>query len=342
MYPFERFTERAKKVLTLAQEEAERSHHSYIGTEHLLLGLLREGSGVAAKVLDNLGVDLGRVRSAIQSVLGKNERILIQQIIPTSRVKTVIEIAFEEARRMGKNYVGTEHLLLGLLIEGEGIAAHVLQDLGATLETVRAELGRLLGESALEAAEEGESVGMPPPHRRDASPVWTLVGAASRIAADQHASVGPEHMLLALLDGDPLVRRMLGALGIDDAKLAELRRIATAPARLVDLRRTFERRVAELGGLSGWSGREPEPTGPGHAGARRRSTTPGGTETAELRRLRAELDEAERRWRAGEELSGGGPGRPDEVRGEELGAGEEGQGGDQAGEDVAGEGPPGE
>jgi ATP-dependent Clp protease ATP-binding subunit ClpC len=150
LYPFERFTERAKKVLTLAQEEAERSHHSYIGTEHLLLGLLREGEGLAAKVLNNLGVEIGKVRQTIESVLGRNERIIIQQIIPTSRVKKVIEISFEEARRMGNNYVGTEHLLLGLLIEGEGIAAHVLEDLGANLEKVRGEIDRLLHESGLE------------------------------------------------------------------------------------------------------------------------------------------------------------------------------------------------
>src|SRR3979411_2586433 len=154
MYPFERFTERAKKVLTLAQEEAERSHHSYIGTEHLLLGLLREGEGLAAKVLNNLGVEIGKVRQTIESVLGRNERIIIQQIIPTSRVKKVIEISFEEARRVGHNYVGTEHLLLGLLIEGEGIAAHVLEDLGATLEKVRSEIERLLHDSSAETEAE--------------------------------------------------------------------------------------------------------------------------------------------------------------------------------------------
>ncbi len=150
MYPFERFSDRAKKLLTLAQEEAERSHHSYIGTEHLLLGLLREGEGLAAKALNNLGIEINKVRSTIESVLGRNERIIIQQIIPTSRVKKVIEIAFEEARRMGNNYVGTEHLLLGLLIEGEGIAAHVLEDLGVTLEKARAEIERLLHESGIE------------------------------------------------------------------------------------------------------------------------------------------------------------------------------------------------
>jgi len=154
LYPFERFTERAKKVLTLAQEEAERSHHSYIGTEHLLLGLLREGEGLAAKVLNNLGVEIGKVRQTIESVLGRNERIIIQQIIPTSRVKKVIEISFEEARRMGHNYVGTEHLLLGLLIEGEGIAAHVLEDLGANLEKVRGEIERLLHDSSAETEAE--------------------------------------------------------------------------------------------------------------------------------------------------------------------------------------------
>jgi len=150
VYPFERFTERAKKVLTLAQEEAERSRHSYIGTEHLLLGLLLEGEGLAAKVLNNLGVEINKVRATIESVLGRNEGIVVQQIIPTSRMKKVIEISFEEARRMGNNYIGTEHLLLGLLIENEGIAARVLDDLGANLEKVRGEIDRMLHESGLD------------------------------------------------------------------------------------------------------------------------------------------------------------------------------------------------
>jgi len=144
MYPFERFTERAKKVLTLAQNEAERSGHSYIGTEHLLLGLLREHEGLAGKVLANLGVEIGQVREVIESVLGRNERILIQQIIPTSRVKRVIELSFEQARHMGHNYVGTEHILLGLIVEADGIAGHVLADLGVTEAAVRTEIDRLL------------------------------------------------------------------------------------------------------------------------------------------------------------------------------------------------------
>jgi ATP-dependent Clp protease ATP-binding subunit ClpC len=124
----------------MAHEEPERFHHAYIGSEHLLLGVLREDEGLAAKVLNSLGVELATVRSAIESVLGRNQRVIIQQIVPTSRVKKVIEISFEEARRMGDNHVGTEHLLLGLLIEGEGIAAHVLEDLGANLEAVREQL----------------------------------------------------------------------------------------------------------------------------------------------------------------------------------------------------------
>lgn len=108
------------------------------------MGLLRERDGVAAKVLDNIGIDVSVIRRSIESVLGRDERILIQDIIPTSRVKKVLEISFEESRRMGTDYVDTEHLLLGLLVEGEGIAAHMLMDLGATLERVRAELERLM------------------------------------------------------------------------------------------------------------------------------------------------------------------------------------------------------
>ena len=169
MYPFERFTERAKKVLSLAQEEAERSHHSYIGTEHLLLGLLREGEGIAAKVLNNLGVEIGKVRQTIESLVGRNERIVVQQIIPTSRVKKVIEISFEEARRMGHNYVGSEHLLLGLLRDGEGIAAQVLEDLGATLDKVQAEIERLLRDTTVEQIE-------PPPKKPSKTPLLDQFG----------------------------------------------------------------------------------------------------------------------------------------------------------------------
>jgi nucleoside-diphosphate-sugar epimerase len=140
MYPFDRFTERAKRILTLAQEEAERSHHSFIGTEHLQLGLLRDQECLAALALKNLGVEFDKAQAAVEAVLGRGGHIAIRQVIPTSRVKTVIETAFEEAKRMGQNHVGTEHILLGLLIEGEGVAAHVLLDMGVTIDKVRLEL----------------------------------------------------------------------------------------------------------------------------------------------------------------------------------------------------------
>jgi ATP-dependent Clp protease ATP-binding subunit ClpC len=145
VYPFERFTADAKRVLTLAQEEAERSHHSYIGTEHILLGILRLGQGIGPEALASLGIEIGLVRETIEAVLERNERIIIQQIIPTSRVKKVIEIAFEEARRMNQNFVNSGHLLMGLVIEGEGIAAHVLEDLGAGSAAVIAAVETLMG-----------------------------------------------------------------------------------------------------------------------------------------------------------------------------------------------------
>jgi ATP-dependent Clp protease ATP-binding subunit ClpA len=143
IYPFERFSELAKKVLTNAQQEAERAHHSYIGTEHLLVGLLREPDGLGAKALAGLGVHLDEVRRTIESVLSRNEKIIIQQIIPTSQVKKVIELAFLEARKESSDSVGTEHLLLGLMVEGTSVAPHVLNDLGVSESKVRTEVERL-------------------------------------------------------------------------------------------------------------------------------------------------------------------------------------------------------
>ncbi len=124
---FDKFTERARKVLSLAQEEAQRFNHNYIGTEHLLLGLVREGDGVAAKVLNNLGVELNKVRSAVEFIIGRGDRMVLGEIGLTPRAKKVIELAVDEARRLGHHYIGTEHLLLGLVREGEGIAAGVLE-----------------------------------------------------------------------------------------------------------------------------------------------------------------------------------------------------------------------
>ena len=141
---FDKFTERARRVLTLAQEEAQRFNHNYIGTEHLLLGLVREGDGVAAKVLANLGVELNKVRSAVEFIIGRGDRAVLGEIGLTPRAKKVIELAVDEARRLNHHYIGTEHLLLGLVREGEGIAAGVLESLGVNLERVRAETTRIL------------------------------------------------------------------------------------------------------------------------------------------------------------------------------------------------------
>ncbi len=134
---YDKYTERAKQVLMLAREEANRFNHNYIGTEHLLLGLVREGEGIAAKVLYDMGVDITKVRSAVEFIIGRGERVNVGEISLTPRAKKVIELAVEEARRLGHSYIGTEHLLLGLVREGEGIAAGVLESLGVSLEKVR-------------------------------------------------------------------------------------------------------------------------------------------------------------------------------------------------------------
>ncbi len=144
---FEKFSERARRVLTIAQEEARNLNHSYIGTEHILLGLVREEEGVAAKVLANLGIGLGKVRSAVEFIIGRGEKPSTGETGLTPRAKKVIELAIDEARQMGHNYIGTEHLLLGLLREGEDVAFSVLDSFGITLERARAETIHTLSQS---------------------------------------------------------------------------------------------------------------------------------------------------------------------------------------------------
>jgi ATP-dependent Clp protease ATP-binding subunit ClpC len=145
---FDKFTERARKVLSLAQEEAQRFKHNYIGTEHLLLGLVREREGVAAKVLFKLGVELQKVRESVEFIIGRGDRIVLGEIGLTPRAKKVIELAVDEARRLNHHYIGTEHLLLGLLREGEGISAGVLESLGVNLEKARRETVSVLSGSS--------------------------------------------------------------------------------------------------------------------------------------------------------------------------------------------------
>ena len=142
-YPFERFTDHAKEQLTIAQREAEQSGHSYIGTEHLLLACYGNAEFLAAKILDQLCVEQAAVRSAIEVAIGAKKAELRKQIIPTARVKKVIEIAFKLSASTGDELVGTHHVLLALAAEGDGIAAHVLKDLGATkgrIQTLVAEV----------------------------------------------------------------------------------------------------------------------------------------------------------------------------------------------------------
>ncbi len=143
---FDRFTDRARKVMNLAKQEATRLNHEYIGTEHILLGLIQEGSGVAASVLKNLGIDLKKIRSEIEKIVKGSPTMVTMGSLPfTPRAKKVLELSLEEASQLGHNYIGTEHLLLGLIKENEGIAARVLTNLGVKLEEVREEVLEFLG-----------------------------------------------------------------------------------------------------------------------------------------------------------------------------------------------------
>ncbi len=145
---FERFTEKAIKVIMLAQEEARRLGHNFVGTEQILLGLIGEGTGVAAKVLKSLGVNLKDSRIEVEKIIGRGSGFVAVEIPFTPRAKRVLELSLEEARQLGHNYIGTEHLLLGLIREGEGVAARVLENLGIDLTKVRTQVVRMLGETA--------------------------------------------------------------------------------------------------------------------------------------------------------------------------------------------------
>ena len=151
---YDRFTERARKAMSLAHEEANLLRHNYIGTEHLLLGLIHEGDGVAAKVLGNAGIELETVRRAVESIIGVGDRIVLGDIGLTPRARKVIELARDEARLLKHHYIGTEHLLLGLVRESQGIACGVLESLGVTLEKVRTETLQVLNQESRSARAE--------------------------------------------------------------------------------------------------------------------------------------------------------------------------------------------
>jgi ATP-dependent Clp protease ATP-binding subunit ClpA len=196
---YDRFTDRARKVMQLANEEARRFNHEYIGTEHILLGLIKEGTGVAANVLTNLDIDLRKIRREIEKIVQAGpDRVTTQHLPQTPRTKKVIEYAIEEARKLGHTYVGTEHLLLGLLCEQEGVASQILINLGLKLEDVRVELHSLLG---IEGARELPRTGQPatrrsPPEDRPDVPeeiardLAKLQAEIDQLQRDKEAAVG--------------------------------------------------------------------------------------------------------------------------------------------------------
>ena len=154
---FERFTEKAIKVIMLAQEEARRLGHNFVGTEQVLLGLIGEGTGVAAKTLKSMGVNLKDARTEVEKIIGRGSGFVAVEIPFTPRAKRVLELSWDEARQLGHNYIGTEHLLLGLIREGEGVAARVLENLGVDLNKVRSNVIKMLGESKPQATAGGSS-----------------------------------------------------------------------------------------------------------------------------------------------------------------------------------------
>jgi ATP-dependent Clp protease ATP-binding subunit ClpA len=209
--PLPGFTERARRVLSLAQEEAQHFQHNYIGTEHLLLGLLREGQGVAAQVLESMGVSLDQARTTIVSIIGRGDRIVLGEIGLTPRAKKAIELAGDEARRLGHHYIGTEHLLLGLLREGEGIAAAVLENAGINLEKGRTATIQLLSQNTVSSGGPDKPSPTPDTARlrgRDRFDKFTerarrvLSLAQEEAQHFQHNYIGTEHLLLALIRED--------------------------------------------------------------------------------------------------------------------------------------------
>jgi len=250
MYPFERFTERGKAVLATAQDEAEDSGAGYIGTEHLLVALLRVG-GLAAQVLASLGAGPDRVRDTVDRRLDQFQADSHGRVVPTGRTKAVIELAIAEADRSGSAHVGTEHLLLALLDEGEGIGAQVLRELGMTSDLVRAEVERQL--VAARAAAAGPAVRPRSARFRGGAPpspeLAVLLVAANRQANREFAlELRPDHLLRAMAESGRPTAHLLASLGLDLDALPEALRPPDAVGRIEstirDLRARREAAVA--------------------------------------------------------------------------------------------------
>lgn len=219
MYHFDRFTPEARRVLTEAQAAAERSHHSYIGTEHLLIAVATVPDGVAAKALASLGVRLDAVQSRIEALTRRHEPVLPMRVVPTSRVKTVIELAFAASDSMGDQSVGPEHILLGLVREGSGIAAHVLVEMAGSAAAVENAVAVLRGREAPLDLPRREHTGP-----QELPPAFEVVNEAARIAhARGEPVVDAHHLLLALAqhDGGP-VRGILESHGLSAGEIERL------------------------------------------------------------------------------------------------------------------------
>ena len=195
---FERFTDRARRVVVLAQDEARMLNHNYLGTEHILLGLIHEGEGIAAQALENLGISLDAVREQVQEVIGQGKQAPSGHISFSPRAKKVLELSLREGLQLGHQYIGTEHILLGLIREGEGVAAQVLVKLGADLSTVRQQVIELLsgyqgGQGEPQAAGVGASGG-----QAEGTPAGSLVldqfGRNLTQAAREGNQIGRAHV----------------------------------------------------------------------------------------------------------------------------------------------------
>jgi ATP-dependent Clp protease ATP-binding subunit ClpC len=200
---FERFTERARQVVVLAQEEARGLGHGYIGTEHILLGLLREMEGLAARVLESLDVKLEDVRAEVAGIVGPGDEATTGQIPFTPRAKKVLELSLREALALGHDYIGTEHVLLGIVREGRGVAVRILDELGAPGERVREEVLRTLG--GVPGVEAGaRPVGLRRRRRRRLAYRVLVVESAAGVTEELLAPLGAEgwRLAAALPDGD--------------------------------------------------------------------------------------------------------------------------------------------
>ena len=291
MYPFERFSEAAKSTLTLAQEESERMHHGYVGTEHLLLAVVQQDATIAGEALARMGVRAVAVRTRIQQVIGSDVRVLTGRIIPTARTKKVIEMSFREARAAGSGVVRTDHILLALMEEGEGVAAHVLAELGVTADEVRTTIEQVhasgIDESASARVLSSERAALPDSLSvaPSAPPFWmreAMTGARAEASAERDTTTGEVHLFQHLLRSpEPRIAAALRRFAVDSAQLRDATR---PPERVLELRRALDAAVIDKRAAAA---REDYPAA--EAALRREN------------QVREELDAAEAAWR--QELS---------------------------------------